>query len=54
MEKYQYQVSIPSWAKSILVISLALPVSHLFTDEYIRSGVFAHFSVGFPVIKRAT
>lgn len=54
MGKYQVQVHLPSWAKSILVISLALPVSHWFTDEYVRSGVFAHFSVGFPIVKRAT
>lgn len=54
MRKYQVQVHLPSWAKSILVISLALPVSHWFTDEYVRSGVFAHFSVGFPIVKRAT
>ena len=53
-KKHVQQVALPRWAKSILVISSALPVSHLFTDEYVRSGVFTHFSVGFPVIKRAT
>jgi hypothetical protein len=34
----------------MIVVLMALPVSHWFTDEYVRSGLFAHYAVGFPII----
>ena len=46
------KLSLPPVIKSILVVLMALPVAHWFTDEYIRSGLFSHYSVGFPVITR--
>ena len=48
----QMKLSVPPIIKSMLVILMALPVSHWFTDEYIRSGVFSHYAVGFPIIAR--
>ncbi|KAL7544477.1 hypothetical protein ACHAWF_007860 [Thalassiosira exigua] len=41
---------VPTVVRSLLVVSTALPVSHWFTDEYVRSGLFSHYAVGFPVI----
>jgi len=40
----------PPILTSMLVVSLALPISHWFTEEYIRSHLFSHYSVGFPFI----
>jgi len=40
----------PPILTSMLVVSLALPISHWFTNEYIRSHLFSHYSVGFPFI----
>jgi len=40
----------PPILTSMLVVSLALPISHWFTNEYIRSDLFSHYSVGFPFI----
>lgn len=44
--------SAPPIIKSMLVILMALPVAHWFTDEYVRSGLFSHYAVGFPIIAR--
>lgn len=41
----------PPILTSMLVVSLALPISHWFTEEYIRSHLFSHYSVGFPFIE---
>ena len=44
--------NLPNLLRSMLVILMALPVAHWFTDEYVRSGFFAHYVVGFPIISR--
>ncbi|KAL9189466.1 hypothetical protein ACHAXT_009141 [Thalassiosira profunda] len=46
------KVPAPPIVKSLLIILLALPVSHWFTDQYVNSGLFSHYAVGFPVIVR--
>jgi hypothetical protein len=46
----RFESSAPPLVKSMLVVLMALPVSHWFTDEYVRSGLFAHYAVGFPII----
>ena len=35
---------------SALVLITVLPVSHWFTDEYVRSGFYSDYSMGFPLI----
>lgn len=42
----------PAVVKSMMIILLALPVSHWFTDEYVLSGLFSHYAIGFPVITK--
>jgi hypothetical protein len=46
----RFKLSVTPLVKSMLVVMMALPVSHWFTDEYVRSGLFAHYAVGFPII----
>ena len=46
----QQKISAPPIVKSIMIILMALPVSHWFTDEYIGCGFFSHYAVGFPII----
>mmetsp|Transcript_10710 Transcript_10710/g.23235 ORF Transcript_10710/g.23235 Transcript_10710/m.23235 type:complete len:755 (-) Transcript_10710:141-2405(-) len=46
----QLKLSAPPIVKTMLVLLMSLPVAHWFTDEYVRSDVFSHFSVGFPII----
>mmetsp|Transcript_5815 Transcript_5815/g.11388 ORF Transcript_5815/g.11388 Transcript_5815/m.11388 type:complete len:424 (+) Transcript_5815:32-1303(+) len=41
---------LPNILRSLLVVLMALPVAHWFTDEYVKSGIFSHFVVGFPMI----
>ncbi len=36
--------------RTFLILMLVLPVSHLFTDEYIASGFYSDAAVGFPKI----
>ena len=40
---------LPSYVITMLVLMLSLPVSHLFTNEYVQSGFYTHFKVGFPI-----
>jgi Membrane bound O-acyl transferase family len=35
-----------------LTLMTVLPASHLFTDEYIASGFFSDYSIGYPIIVR--
>lgn len=46
------KLPVPPLVKSMLIISLSLPVSHWFTDEYVRSGIFSHYAIGFPTVVR--
>merc|ERR1711982_109999 len=39
--------SFPNYILTFLVLSLSLPIAHLFTDEYVNSGFYTHFKVGF-------
>ncbi|KAL7472334.1 hypothetical protein ACHAXS_012670 [Conticribra weissflogii] len=43
---------LPNMLRSLLVVLMALPVAHWFTDEYVKSGIFSHFVVGFPMVVR--
>jgi len=41
---------LPKPIVSMLVIMTSLPVAHLFTDEYVKSGFFSDYKVAFPLI----
>jgi hypothetical protein len=41
---------LPKPLKTVLVLLLVLPISHWFTDEYIKSSFFADASFGFPIL----
>lgn len=42
--------NFPRPAVTALVLLTVLPISHWFTDEYIRSGFYSDYSMGFPLI----
>jgi hypothetical protein len=42
--------TLPKPVITALVLLTVLPVSHWFTDEYIRSGFYSDYSMGFPLI----
>lgn len=44
------QSNVPKSVRTALVLLTVLPVSHLFTDEYIRSCFFSDAAFGFPII----
>lgn len=44
--------SLHPTAVSLLVVSSVLPVAHWFTDEYVNTGFYKDYSVGFPTIIR--
>lgn len=41
---------LPKSIITMLVIMTALPVAHLFTDEYVQSGFYSHYKIGFPML----
>lgn len=41
---------LPKPAITALVILTVIPVSHWFTDEYVMSGFYTDYSLGFPKI----
>jgi hypothetical protein len=45
----QFKLLVTPLVQSMLVMMMALPVLNWFTDEYVRSGLFAHYAVGFPI-----
>lgn len=42
--------NLPQPIITCLVLLMVLPMSHLFTDEYLRSGFFTDFSISCPTI----
>mmetsp|Transcript_8545 Transcript_8545/g.19794 ORF Transcript_8545/g.19794 Transcript_8545/m.19794 type:complete len:297 (+) Transcript_8545:40-930(+) len=42
--------NLPRPIITCLVVLTVLPVSHLFTDEYLRSGFYSDISLGWPII----
>lgn len=44
------KTTLPKPVVTALVLLTVLPISHWFTDEYIRSGFFSDYSMGFPLI----
>jgi hypothetical protein len=42
--------SLPRQVVTVLVLMTVLPVSHWFTDEYVTSGFYTDYSLGFPRI----
>jgi hypothetical protein len=44
------QANLPKPIRTLLVLLLVLPISHLFTDEYIKSCFFSDAAFGFPKI----
>lgn len=42
--------TLPKRVKSALVLLTALPVSHLFTGDWIAGDYFSHFQLGFPLV----
>mmetsp|Transcript_51007 Transcript_51007/g.75711 ORF Transcript_51007/g.75711 Transcript_51007/m.75711 type:complete len:294 (-) Transcript_51007:125-1006(-) len=46
------KTSLPKSIVSLLVVSTALPVAHLFTGDYVKSNYFVHGQVGFPLVVR--
>ena len=44
------KANLPKRILSALVLFTVIPISHWFTDEYIRSGFYSDFSMGFPLI----
>ena len=49
MSIQNYYSMIPQPIQTLLVLLLVLPVSHLFTDAYIRSSFYQDASFGFPI-----
>jgi len=43
---------LPLTVTSLMVASLALPVAHWFTNDYVRSDFFDDGHIGFPMIVR--
>lgn len=41
-------------AISLLVLLTVIPISHWFTDEYIRSGFYSDYTMGFPLVQYLT
>jgi len=41
---------LPRPLLTFLTLMTVLPVSHLFTDEYVTSGFFSDYSVGYPIL----
>ena len=41
---------LPRWCRTALIISLGLPVAHLFTDSYVNSDFFRQMTVFLPCI----
>jgi len=44
--------NLPLTVVSLMVVSLALPVAHWFTNDYVRSDFFIDCQTGFPIIVR--
>lgn len=44
------KANLPKRVISALVLLTVIPISHWFTDEYIRSGFYSDYSMGFPLI----
>jgi hypothetical protein len=44
------RTSLPRPIRTLLVLLMVLPISHLFTDEYIKSCFFSDAAFGFPKI----
>lgn len=42
--------ALPKPAITALVLLTVMPVSHWFTDEYVMSGFYSDYSLGFPRI----
>jgi hypothetical protein len=42
--------ALPKRAITALVLLTVIPVSHWFTDEYVMSGFYTDYSLGFPKI----
>ena len=42
--------NLPRPVITCLVIMMVLPMAHLFTDEYVRSGFYDDFAVGCPTV----
>lgn len=45
--------NIPRSIISLLVIATSIPMSHLFTDEYVRSSFYDDFAMGVPLLVKA-
>lgn len=50
LERYCPRFKLPRPLQTALVIMTVLPISHLFTDEYIRSSFYNDASWAFPII----
>ena len=46
----ELQKNLPKQAITALVLLTVIPVSHWFTDEYVMSGFYTDYSLGFPKI----
>lgn len=46
----ELQKALPNWLITALVLMTVIPVSHWFTDEYVMSGFYSDYSLGFPKI----
>ena len=46
--------NLPVTAVSLLVASTALPVTHWFTNDYVRTDFFKDGQIGFPLIVRVS
>ena len=45
------QTNIPKPIRTLLVLLTVIPISHLFTDEYIQCSFYSDISLGFPRLK---
>jgi hypothetical protein len=48
------KTNLPTPIITLLVLLTVLPVAHWFTHEYVASGFYSQFRIGFPLIVRTT